>query len=134
VILLVEDDAELRSLSGSELRQRGFSVIEVASATDALGWLVASLIDPHALSLPDLVISDVQLPDLSGLELLDIVRERADPPPMLLITAFPSEVLVATALARGACAILAKPFSAAELLTAVHWALGSGPRRAQPRS
>ena len=71
------------------------------------------------LTFPDLIISDVNLPDGSGLELLEIVRQFEDPPPLILITAFPSDALCDSALARGAARVLAKPFPLVELQTAV---------------
>lgn len=119
MILLVEDHADMRLLIGSDLRAAGHAVVEVAGAEDARAWLHASARRDPVLPFPELVVSDLVLADGSGLDLLDCVQRCEDAPPLILITAFPSEGLLRTALGRGASRVLAKPFALAELRAAI---------------
>jgi len=56
------------------------------------------------------VISDMQMPVLSGLQLLDELRTRGHNMPIIFVTAFPNERVRAQALLRGAICVLTKPF------------------------
>jgi len=56
------------------------------------------------------VISDIQMPTLSGLQLLDELRARGHNMPIIFVTAFPNERVRAQALLRGATCVLTKPF------------------------
>ena len=56
------------------------------------------------------LISDIQMPEISGIELHDILRTRGHHTPIIFITAFPDEKARAQALVRGAVCFLSKPF------------------------
>ncbi len=74
------------------------------------------------------VIADVQMPGLSGLELLTIMRAQGHGVPFILITAFPDEIIRARALQAGAICFLPKPFAGPTLINCVGVAL-DGHRR-----
>ena len=101
-VLLVEDDDANRTILGEFLRARGFVVEEAASGTEALERVAASR--------PDLVVLDIQLPGLDGLQVLAHLRAgAAAPPPVLALTALAMAGDRERILAAGADAYLAKP-------------------------
>ena len=73
-----------------------------------------------AIERPLCVISDLNLPAMSGLDLMIELRRRGWPTPVIIITAFDSPASRKEALRRGAVAYMAKPFQSTDLLTAIH--------------
>jgi DNA-binding response OmpR family regulator len=114
-ILLAEDDTELRKLLCWSLERNGYHVVECSdgmSLMKKLGLLgPADRVQPH-----DLIISDVRMPGVTGMQVLENVREFTNFPPMILITAFPDAASRNQATKLGAVAMIAKPFDIEELL------------------
>ena len=117
-ILLVEDSAAMRtyvraSLEGTPVLGDNFELVEASSGFDALRLL------PRASY--DLVITDINMPDINGLELVRFVRqsERHREIPLLIISTQTSERDRARGLALGADWFLAKPFTPEALRHAV---------------
>jgi CheY-like chemotaxis protein len=109
-VLVVDDDPMMVRLARGILETSGFTAITaVGAGREALA----------ALGQADVVILDHQLPDASGLELLDAIRSRPNPPSVIMVTAHGNESLAAAALRRGADDYLAKDASLAELLPQV---------------
>ena len=99
-ILLADDDPEVAEVLGLILRQLGHHVVVVNSGKEAL--------DAFSFEDYDLVISDLHMPDLSGLEVARVVKEAKAGVPVLLITGWglqldPSKI--------GVDGIIAKPFT-----------------------
>src|SRR5688500_17099688 len=88
------------------LADHGVSIVHAISGRDALA----------SLEGVDVVLLGHQLPDTTGLEVLEAIRSRPQPPAVILITAHGNESLAATALRRGADDYLAKDVSLGELL------------------
>jgi DNA-binding response OmpR family regulator len=109
-ILIVDDDIELRELIGFALRQAGYLVVTAADGAEAL-----TMFDREQ---PDLLILDVNLPQISGLEVCRRVRETATTPIMML-TVRSSEEDQVQGLDMGADDYLTKPFSPRTLLARV---------------
>ena len=107
-ILLVEDDTELAAGLGKALRNEGLAINHVASGADAL-----HVIDTET---PDIVILDLGLPDMDGLEVLNRLRSSQPDLPVLLLTARASIGDKVAGLDSGADDYLAKPFEMEELL------------------
>ena len=101
-ILLIDDDASLRRVTEYNLSSAGFSVLGAASGKEGLALF-------HKQS-PDLVITDVQLGDINGLQVLAAVKNESPLTPVLVITAFGSIELAVKAMQEGAFTFLAKPF------------------------
>ncbi len=101
-ILLIDDDASLRRVTEYNLSSGGFTVLGAASGREGL-----ALFHRHN---PDLVITDVQLGDLDGLQVLAAVKKESPHTPVLVITAFGSIELAVKAMQEGAFTFLAKPF------------------------
>lgn len=101
-ILLVEDDGDLADLLCEELESEGYQVTVVNSAEEASRKLNEII--------PDVVISDLRLPDRNGMTLIPEVKTLMPTPAMLLITAFGSVNQAVDALKAGADDFLTKPF------------------------
>jgi DNA-binding response OmpR family regulator len=114
-LLVVEDDAALRDLVSGRLREAGYAVRTAASGPEAL--------EAVARSVPDLVLLDVMLPGLDGLEVCR--RLRAEHPLLyiLMLTARAEELDRVVGLEVGADDYLTKPFSLQELVARVRAAL-----------
>ncbi|WP_025128223.1 response regulator transcription factor [Pseudomonas sp. PH1b] len=105
-LLLVEDDARLRDDLDLHFRQRGFTVTPCADGRQGLAAVRAGHFD--------LVLLDIMLPGMDGLELLDTLRHEQGTPVMLM-SALGAEQDRITGFTRGADDYLPKPFSLAEL-------------------
>lgn len=116
-ILVVDDEEIVRDLTVRVLERAGYDVLSVSCPRRAL-----ELVDTEDL---DLVVSDVVMPGLSGLELLDEIQERRPDLPVVLMTGgSPEPERTTRAVQLGASGIVYKPFSHAELCAAVEVALG----------
>jgi DNA-binding response OmpR family regulator len=123
-ILLVEDDDEMRRMLARVLRRDGYSVVEAADGDDALDWLGAGILEGEPGRVPALIISDICLPVLSGLDLLEGAQLCPRPLPVILMTGFGDHETRARGRALGAVCVLDKPFSMETLRSAVRFALG----------
>ena len=114
-LLVVDDDADMLRLLTMRLTAAGYHVTAVTSAEAALTQI--------QLKRPQLVLSDVQLPGMDGLALLQYALETDPKLPVILITGhgdIPSSV---RAIKDGAVDFLTKPFSDADLMAAIHAAI-----------
>jgi FixJ family two-component response regulator len=115
VISVIDDDASVRAATNNLLSSHGYLVHTFASAEDFLRST-----DPDDASC---VIADVQMPGMSGLDLLTHVRTRGNGVPFIFITAFSDESVRARALKVGAVGFLAKPFAAPVLIDCIETAV-----------
>ena len=93
-ILIVDDDASLRRVLQVQLEQDGYQVTAAASAQQALSIL--------QLRPVDLMITDLKMPGLSGLELLNHVRSEHPPTVIIVLTAFGTVETAVEAIRAGA--------------------------------
>lgn len=120
VIVLVEDDDSLRAALKRVLRASGFEARAYASAEAAL-----------ADSQPDwsdCLVVDIGLPGMSGLELVDRLRQRGIPAPVIFVSAREEAQLRDEIRRRGIEHFLAKPFLGSVLVRTVDAVLGERPR------
>jgi CheY-like chemotaxis protein len=110
-ILVVDDHALIGLTVARVLNHRGFLTVVARSGEEALGRLAQERFDA--------VVSDVRMPEMSGLELLENIRAQCLDLPVVLMTATAEPGLWQSALALGAAALLEKPFSREQLLTAL---------------
>jgi len=120
-IAIIDDDAELRLAMESLLRSHGFDAEGFQSAE---AFLLSS-----DLSAYDCLVTDVHMPGMSGLEMIELVRSRGALP-IIVISAFEPERTHALALKRGADAYLSKPVVPDDLVDCMHRLLVGRP---QPR-
>ena len=112
-ILVVEDEPDIRKLVQYNLTQERFNVLEAEDGEQALKLLQRER--------PNLVILDLMLPGLSGMELCKLLRQRSDTAklPILMLTAKAGEADRIVGLEMGADDYLAKPFSPREMVARV---------------
>src|SRR5262245_61951827 len=118
-ILIVDDDAGQRSLLDSFLRGQGFETVPVVSGEQALALLLQEQFT--------MMISDVRMPGISGLETLRRARQAHSVLPVLLVTAYADIREAVGAMRDGAVNYLPKPIDLDELLASVRKATGTGP-------
>lgn len=110
-ILIIDDDAGLRKSLSMILEDAGYDVLQ---AEDGQAGLQAA-----ADKLPDIILCDVRMPKLGGLEFLDEYREAGGEALVLVMTAYGSLDLAVKAMKKGAYDYLPKPFGADEVLLTV---------------
>jgi putative nucleotidyltransferase with HDIG domain len=112
-ILVVDDDPIVRSLVVEALRRAGdYIATEAADGFEALDILQSNLYD--------LVISDIHMPGMNGMDLLNRIRQINPVIPVIMITGFPTVDLSVSAMKTGAVDFLSKPFRIDELLYKVN--------------
>jgi DNA-binding NtrC family response regulator len=112
-ILIVEDEDKLRRILELQLLDSGFDVVKAGTAEEAL-----PLIDRA-----DLIITDLKLPGMTGIEMLQLVRRQDSVVPVIVMTAFGTVENAVDAMKAGAADFLLKPFSLDHLTTIVNKAL-----------
>jgi FixJ family two-component response regulator len=115
VISIVDDDDSVRASIDSLVRSLGFTAHSFASAD-------AFLQSPR-LTETRCLISDVQMPDISGLELQNILIAQGSSIPIIFITAFPDEAVEKTAMKAGAICFLNKPFDGQVMIKCLYRAM-----------
>jgi FixJ family two-component response regulator len=115
VISVIDDDASVRTATNNLLRSHGYTVRTFASAEEFL--------QSAQLNDTSCVIADVQMPVMSGPELMTVIRGQGHSVPFIFITAFPDESVRAQALNAGAIGFLAKPFAGPTLINCLATAL-----------
>lgn len=121
-VLLAEDDADMRRLVGLVLRMAGYNVVEADSGVMLLRRieLAASRGSRPAY---DAIVSDVYMPDLTALEVLEAMQARDLVIPSVLITAYGNEETRAEARSLGVVDVLEKPLDWSALRSAVQKAV-----------
>lgn len=127
-ILIVEDDADMRELLEEILSDAGFETVPAANGRFALAHVESKQ------EQIDLVVTDVQMPELKGDELLAKIRQTRSDAPVIIITAFGSVENAVEMIKKGAFSYLTKPFATKDLLEVVRAALAqTEAARAQAR-
>jgi two-component system cell cycle sensor histidine kinase/response regulator CckA len=120
--LVVDDVGVARRVAFRLLSEAGYRVFEAADAAEALEVL------EQAGGRMDLILVDVVLHGVSGVDLVKLVRSRWAIPAIVYMSAHPAEILVREGLDDPRVVFLAKPFTRDELLAAVSRALAPFPR------
>jgi len=112
-ILAVDDSTTMRSLVSFALRDAGFAVVEAIDGRDALAKL--------ALKRVDLIVTDLNMPNLDGIGLIREVRTRGNHrfTPILMLTTESNPARKAAGQAAGATGWVVKPFDPAQLLKVI---------------
>lgn len=111
IILLIEDDASLRAIIEAEFSMAGFSVEATGNGRDGLARAQAATFD--------LIILDLNLPGMDGLEICKALRAKDDDVPILMLTARKDDIDRVLGLELGADDYLGKPFVMRELLARI---------------
>ncbi len=120
-VLLVDDDALVRS--GLRMMLAGAAQIEVVGEAED-GRAALAAVDRHR---PDLVLMDIRMPVVDGIEATRLLRAQPSPPAVLVLTTFDADELVLRALRAGAAGFLLKDTPPAEIVRAIeHVHAGEG--------
>jgi DNA-binding NtrC family response regulator len=111
-ILIIEDDEEMRALLRDVIEEEGYQTDSVNNGSEAYRKLVK---EPF-----DLIITDVRMPGLTGLDILPGMKKLQPEAPVIVITAFGSEEIQRKAFEKGARAYLEKPIHFQNLRTLIH--------------
>jgi FixJ family two-component response regulator len=114
----VDDDASVREATKGLVRSLGYGAAAFASAED---FLQSDHVNDTAC-----LITDVQMPGLSGVELQSRLIAQGNCTPIIFITAFPEQRIRTRALEAGAVGFLSKPFDEDRLIEYIHAALNGG--------
>lgn len=125
-ILVVDDDPAIRASVADALGGEALEILVAANAQEALGLLDAG---------PDVVLSDVKMPGVGGLELLLSIKERVPSADVILMTAYDNVPTVVTAMRGGAVDFLCKPLDLQELRQVIQRVIAGRERSSDhPRS
>jgi len=116
VVMVIDDDQLFREATSSFIRSLGFSAATFASAEE---FLQSGCVRDAAC-----LISDVQMPGMSGIELQEILMTRGERLPIIFVTAFPEMSERQRALAAGALGFFDKPFSEEKMIFCLRQVLG----------
>jgi two-component system, response regulator, stage 0 sporulation protein F len=114
-VLIAEDDDEMREMLAMTLRRDGFDVMEARNGLELLDKVAPWLSGKEPPTPIDVIVSDVQMPCFTGLEILEGLSEVRRRPAVILITAFGDHRTHATARRFGAAAVFDKPFDLDDL-------------------
>jgi two-component system response regulator HydG len=120
-VLVIDDDAAMRSMITDFLKSEGHKVTDAALASEALKRIQNSeFLGADSL---DLIISDLNMPEMTGVEFITKFREISSDVPIILVTAFGSIETAIEAIRKGAFDYTTKPFKLAEMSVTVARAL-----------
>ncbi len=111
-ILVIEDDEEMRSLLKDFLEEEGFETDSVSNGSDAFRKIVKKPFD--------LIITDIRMPGLTGLDILPGIKKLRPEAPIIVITAFGSDEVYRRSFERGATGYLEKPIHINKLKALIH--------------
>jgi CheY-like chemotaxis protein len=117
IVLVVDDNQHVLSIIRKYLERQGYHVMAVATGLDALRLLRSETCD--------LLLTDIIMPDISGLGLIEICRKEFPELPIIVMTGYPEQVKN-LALERSPDYYLEKPFEATQLLEALESVLVKG--------
>ena len=125
-ILIVEDEAKMRRLLELNLGEEGFTTLSAGDAESGLKLLRENSVD--------LVVTDLKLPGMNGLEFLQAVKQQNAALPVIVMTAFGTVETAVEAMKAGASDYVLKPFSLAEMRMVIHKELDVHKLREENRS
>jgi CheY-like chemotaxis protein len=120
-IFVADDDDDLRWVITSLLGAHGYAVVDVSDGAAALEYLARAA--DGAVEMPDALLLDFAMPNLSGIGIIRTLKRFTRLPPTILMTGFPDQHVDSFAHAAGVATILHKPVDADRLLQAVAAAL-----------
>ena len=121
-VLITDDEPDIRWTLSTLLQREGFETVEANDGPTALAILRRNMVD--------VVLLDIRMPGMDGLEVLHEAKKHDDSLPIILVTAFGSISAAVEAVKQGAFGYLTKPFKNEELIFTVHTALRRSRRRA----
>ncbi len=121
-ILVVDDDDEVRESIKFQLENKGFHVLEAVDGQDAIDILRSS----DNMVNVGLILSDIRMPKVNGVECIQFFREQVPGIPIVAITAYPDAELAVDLLGKGVKKYLVKPVDNEKLLEVVKEQIAAG--------
>ena len=109
-VLIVDDSSTMRKIISRSLRQAGLTVDDIFEAGDGIEGLNAL-----ANNKVDLILSDINMPNMDGLEFIKAVRANGSTVPIVMITTEGGEDIIKEAISSGASDSIKKPFTPEQL-------------------
>lgn len=132
-VIVVEDDADTRRLLAWMLQREGYAVLEAEDGVGLLQHLQESIWNGSRAPI-DVIVSDIQMPDLTALEVLKSLPGRNFGAPIVLVTAHHADRARPEAAALGAVAVLQKPIVWDQLRLVMQEAISTAHARRQYRA
>jgi FixJ family two-component response regulator len=126
VISIIDDDASVRLATDNLVTSLGYVAHTFTSAEEFL--LSAEMNDTSC------IIADVQMPEMTGIELQSLMRSRGSCVPFIFITAYPEERIRAQVLHAGATCFLSKPFDGRTFIKYLDTALETSPEKSKAKA
>lgn len=123
IVAVAEDDDDLRELICHALRRDGHRVVELEDGLDLLDYMTFAKRLSMPSGLPALVVTDVRMPGANGLDVVAWARLTGLSCPVIVLTAFADDEVLARAKHIGHVAVLSKPVALDEVAAAVRAAL-----------
>ena len=119
-ILIIDDDPNIRLLLGYVLSKE-YNVVSKSNGLSGMAWMTEG-------ELPDLIVSDIEMPRLNGLELLTTLQRSGffRHIPVVMLSGHQSDDIADKCLKRGATAFIAKPFNPKEIQNCIKKVLSQG--------
>ena len=122
IILVVDDEFQVRQMSAESLRELGYTVLEAANGDEALGYMAKR----NDISM---LFTDIVMPGINGRELADKARERDPHLPILFTTGYTRDTTFHDGMVDRGVVLLSKPFTIQQLAQKIRQVLDSGPKR-----
>ncbi|MGF9565049.1 response regulator [Neorhizobium sp. BT27B] len=113
-VAIVDDDEALLEATSAFLESMGYDTLPFSSGREFLAY--------DNLDFVSLLLTDINMPEMTGLELLEVVRKRWPDMPIIMMTALKDEVIRRRAIAGGARELLQKPILADDLIRCIEQA------------
>lgn len=118
-VIVAEDEPDVRRLVAVALRGLGYEIIEARTGAELLDHIADGLLSGDPGGRPDVIISDIRMPGLTGLEILAGLRQAQWQTAIVLMTAYADRATQEEARRLGADAFFQKPFEIDDLMTVV---------------
>jgi CheY-like chemotaxis protein len=118
-VIVAEDETDVRKLVAVALRGLGYDIVEARSGAELLDHIADCLLRGDEAGRPDVIISDIRMPGLTGMEILAGLRQARWSTGIVLMTAYADTQTREEARRLGADAFFAKPFDIDDLMTVV---------------
>ncbi len=115
-LLIVDDEALFRFSASIALRQAGYEVSEAKDGEE--GFMM--ILDRHRSGVPfDMIVLDIQMPKMSGIDLYDALQLRGIEVPVMFISGYADKAMIKTLEQKRYCSLLQKPFEPMQMLRSI---------------
>ncbi|WP_031385824.1 response regulator [Desulfonatronum thiodismutans] len=120
LILIVDDEPRVRFTLALILKHHGLQVLEADNGVEALRVMEEALEQAQRV---DLVVTDIKMPGMDGLELIKILKQSEEPVKILVMTGYGDRETISRLQEIGVCGVIHKPFDGEQLISAIRPAL-----------